>query len=452
LGYELKATARLAAPIVLNQVGQMSMALVDTLVAGHIGTTALAGLGLAANFYWTFTGICVGCLLALDTYFSQAVGAKDEQGLARDLQQSIWSCLMVAFVAAVAIVGGHWLYLRFGAGTAARADFSAYLNTIIWSLPCIFLYFVLQRYWQARQRVLPFTVIILSANVLNFFACNALGRGLWGFPRLGVGGIALATVICRYLMLIAALAYTFHCAKSGALRLARVDWNIQRRIFRLGFPAAGHMALEISAFGIATLIVASLGAVALAAHHVCLMMASFTFMFPLGFASAAAVRVGYFVGALQPERARLAGWLCIGLSIGTMGLFAVGYLVFGSPLLGLFSVDPQVISLGKKILILVACFQIADGIQVSTTGALRGIGNTRAPFFANLIGHYFVGLVLGVWLCFGLKHGVLGLWSGLAVGLGTVAVLLMRAWVINTRHVKNLIPEVRRSRSDRPAK
>src|SRR5262245_39897714 len=117
---ELRATVKLAGPIVLNQVGHMSMALVDTLVAGHISTVALAGLGLAANFFWTFTGICVGCLLALDTYFAQAVGAKDEAALARYLGQSFWSCGLVAAVSAACLVTGHLLYLWLAPNSATK--------------------------------------------------------------------------------------------------------------------------------------------------------------------------------------------------------------------------------------------------------------------------------------------------------------------------------------------
>ena len=104
---ELQATIRLAAPIMLNQVGMMSMAMVDTLVAGHIGTAALAGLGLAANFYWTFTSVCIGCLLGLDTEFSQRVGAGDNAGLARYLGQSIWSCALLVLAAGAAVCRGQ---------------------------------------------------------------------------------------------------------------------------------------------------------------------------------------------------------------------------------------------------------------------------------------------------------------------------------------------------------
>src|SRR6266566_3943257 len=102
---ELRDTLKLSGPIVLSQAGHMSMGLVDTLVAGHISTTALAGLGLAANFYWTLTTICLCALLAFDTYFSQAIGVRDERGLSALLCHSFWSCSQVALTGCAFPVG-----------------------------------------------------------------------------------------------------------------------------------------------------------------------------------------------------------------------------------------------------------------------------------------------------------------------------------------------------------
>jgi MATE family multidrug resistance protein len=170
------------------------------------------------------------------------------------------------------------------------------------------------------------------------------------------------------------------------------------------------------------------------------MMAAFTFMFPLGFSAAAAVRVGTFIGAGDPERARVAGWLAIAVSVTCMSAFALGYLAVPRILLAGFTKDPEVVELGVKILMIVALFQIADGTQVSTTGALRGLGNTRAPMVANLIGHYPIGLTAGLLLCFGFRFGVMGLWSGLALGLLSVALMLLRAWWKLTRDLSSLKP------------
>ncbi|HKQ38609.1 MAG TPA: MATE family efflux transporter, partial [Verrucomicrobiae bacterium] len=191
---------------------------------------------------------------------------------------------------------------------------------------------------------------------------------------------------------------------------------------------------------IVTFIIGLMGAVPLAAHHLCLMMAAFTFMFPVGLSSAAAVRVGTFVGAGEPARAQLAGWLCIWLSIIVMTFFAIGYLIIPRTLLGWFSTDQAVINIGVKLLLLAALFQIADGIQVTATGALRGIGNTRLAMIANLIGHYPIGLAVGLLLAFPLGMGAVGLWAGLATGLVAVAIILLFMWWRMTRDLTRIRP------------
>src|SRR5207237_5110008 len=129
---------------------------------------------------------------------------QDAQALGRDLSLAFWSCVIVPFVGVGGVVGRHLIYLRLAAPTGLSNAFGTYIQTLVWSTPSIFFYFVLQRYWQARHRVLAFTAIMLLGNALNLGACLALGLGHWGFPRLEVRGLALATVISRYAMLLAA--------------------------------------------------------------------------------------------------------------------------------------------------------------------------------------------------------------------------------------------------------
>ena len=76
-----------------------------------------------------------------------------------------------------------------------------------------------------------------------------------------------------------------------------------------------------------------------------------------------------------------------------------------------------------------AIFQVFDGMQVVAAGDLRGLGETRIPMFANLAGHWLIGLPIGTLLAFGLGWGVVGLWVGLASGLAAVGVILLVAWM-----------------------
>jgi MATE family multidrug resistance protein len=201
-----------------------------------------------------------------------------------------------------------------------------------------------------------------------------------------------------------------------------------RELVRLGAPAAGQILLEVGAWSMATLSAGWLTPVALATHQIALNYASLTYMVPLGVSAAAAVSVGHAVGAGDGERARRAGWLALGLGTGFMLLAAVVFLVAPGPLIALYTRDAQVMAVGPSLLGLAAAFQIFDGIQTVSTGALRGLGETRMAMLANLIGYWVLGLPLGLTLCFVLHWGIYGLWIGLLLALIVIASTLLARW------------------------
>jgi MATE family multidrug resistance protein len=151
-------------------------------------------------------------------------------------------------------------------------------------------------------------------------------------------------------------------------------------------------------------------------------------MVPLGVSSAVAVSVGHAVGARDPERARRAGWLGLGLGTAFMLTAAVIFVVAPGPLIALYTRDPRVMAVGPGILGLAAIFQIFDGIQVVSTGALRGLGETRVPMLANLVGYWVLGLPLGFTLCFAFHWGIYGLWIGLLIALILIGSMLLVRW------------------------
>jgi MATE family multidrug resistance protein len=201
-----------------------------------------------------------------------------------------------------------------------------------------------------------------------------------------------------------------------------------KQLVRLGAPAAGQIVLEVGAWNMATLAAGWLTPVALATHQIALNYAALTYMVPLGVGSAAAVTVGHAVGACDPSRARRAGWLALALGTGFMLLAAVVFLVAPRPLIALYTSDAQVMAVGPGLLLLAALFQIFDGIQTVSTGALRGLGETHAPMVANLVGYWALGLPLGLTLCFVLKRGIYGLWIGLTLALVVIATTLLLRW------------------------
>ena len=176
------------------------------------------------------------------------------------------------------------------------------------------------------------------------------------------------------------------------------------------------------------MLAAKLSPESLAAHHIALQVAATTFMVPLGLSSAGAVSVGHAIGRGDMAAARRAGWVTIALAAGFMAIMATILSVAPRPFIEIFTTNSKVLAVAVPLLYIAAIFQIFDGIQVTATGILRGAGNTRTPMYANLVAHWALGLPAGYFLCFSMGLGVLGLWTGLSVGLISVAVTLLFSW------------------------
>jgi multidrug resistance protein, MATE family len=211
-------------------------------------------------------------------------------------------------------------------------------------------------------------------------------------------------------------------------RIPKLDFVRIRELLRLGVPAAGQILLEVGVFAASTLFAGRLAPEALAAHHVILNLVGTTFMVPLGISSAGAVTVGQSIGRGDSHAARLNGWLAIGLA-GVFMLFAATvFAAIPQRLIMLFTRNSDVLEIAVPLLSIAAVFQLFDGVQVSTTGVLRGAGDTRTPMLCNLMGHWLLGLPIGYLLCFRWNYGVFGLWLGLSMGLIVVGAALLVFW------------------------
>ena len=205
------------------------------------------------------------------------------------------------------------------------------------------------------------------------------------------------------------------------------------RIARFGLPVAGHLAAEIGVFAIATVLAAGLGTVPASAHAIALALSSFTFSVAVGIGAATSVRVGHALGAGERALARWRGLIGLGLGLGVMSTFAIAFLTAAGPLAGLFTDRAATIAAAIPLLQIAALFQLSDGTQAIAAGALRGIGDTRATFVGNVLGHYGVGLGISLALAFAAGLGAPGLWWGLSAGLTTTAAYLVRRFLVGTR-------------------
>lgn len=422
---------RLALPVVIAELGWMAMGVVDTIMVGRLGPEAIGAVALGNMVFHTIGLLIIGILLGLDTLIAQAFGARDLEDANHSFRQGLWLALFCAPWLLLLMWASLPLLQLLGLEPAVYALTQPFGRVLSLSVIPIALYTVQRRYLQAQHDVQPVMYALVSANLVNLALNWALIYGHWGFPALGVEGSAWSTVGAR-IYLAAFLYVTLRRREArrptGLLRWDAPDAKRLRELFRLGLPAAGHIFLEVAGFAAATAMAGSFPAILLAAHEITLNHAALTYMVPLGISSAAAVRVGNAIGAGEVLRARAAGYAAILAGLGFMSLSAVTMFLLPRAILGVYTVDQDVIAAAVPLLFWAAAFQMFDGLQSVTTGALRGWGDTHTAFLANLAGYWAIGLPIGGWLCFAEGFGVTGLWIGLTIGLASVALILVVRW------------------------
>ncbi len=429
---ELRAVARLAAPLVVGQVALMTLNVVDLAMAGRLGAEPMAALAVATTLFYSVIVVAQGLVMGLDPFVAQAYGAGEHRRCGLWLLRGI----AVAVVATLPVV----LMLAFAGGPLLRLlhqpaelipTAEIYLRALCPGILFRLLYVACRQVLQAQGRVaLPVTVALV-ANGVNALADYALIHGVWGVPAMGVVGVGLATSVCDAFMglsLLGAVLAGPLLRGHGRWRLAEVlELGALRRFFRVSLPLAFQTGLEGWGFVFTGLMAGWLGATVVAGHQVAMNLAAVVYMVPLGLSSAVVVRVGHAVGRSDRPGLRRAVAVGLGVGAGIALLTASLFAFLPGPLAGVYTTDAAVLALAVSLLPLAAAFQLFDALQVVGLGVLRGLGDTRFPALASLLGFWVLGLPIGAWLAFGSGMGARGIWIGLVIGLTIMcSVVLLR--------------------------
>ena len=429
---EWSALVGLAVPIVLSELGWMAMSIVDTIMVGRIGPAAIGAVAVGNAVYYAPSLFGIGLLLGLDALVSQAYGRGDFDECHRWMAQGIYLAALVTPPTMAALTGIALALPKMGIQPEVAGPARSYLLTMMWGTLPLLAYAAARRYLQGVGQVKPITFVYISANLFNWGGNWLLIYGHWGLPSMGVTGSALSTAISRVYMAAALIFFAWlNERRRGHALFERWPGPRMDRLQAIagrGLPAAGQIVLEVGAFSVGTLMAGRLAPAALAAHQIALNCASLTYMVPLGLSAAAAVSVGHAQGAGDGKKAARAGWMAIGLGAGFMSLAMLAFLLAPRPIIEVYTRDAAVLAIGPGLLALAGTFQIFDGIQSVSTGALRGLGDTRTAMAANLFAYGAVGLPLGAFLCFVRGWGVYGIWTGLTVALMVVAGVVVTVW------------------------
>ncbi len=424
---ERKDLLRLAAPLAAQQVGFQLMGTVDALILGRWSDAALAGAGVGNNLLFFIVSIAMGIVMGIDSIVPQAIGGGRPGDARRSVGAGMRLSVIVGLVATLAVLLMPVVLdlAHVTPEVVAQARPYTYMRAlgIVPSLLAI----PLRAYLAARGHTRPLVVAVVAGNAVNVVLDLTLIFG----AGLGVLGAGLATTIVQVLTLLV-YAAAVRTLDRGEPRETSTRADVVA-IFRFGWPVGAQLFAEVGVFGVATVLAAHLGEVPAAAHSIALNLASFTFSFALGVASATSVRVGHAVGAGDLALARHRGLIGFQTGLAVMACFAATFLLVPALVAQAFTASTPVVAATVPLLQIAALFQLSDGTQAIGAGALRGLGDTHATLWGNLLGHYVVGLPISLTLAFSAALGAPGLWWGLSAGLTVTGVFLFVRFLRSTR-------------------
>ncbi len=441
---EFRTQLKLAAPVVLAQVGMMAMGTVDQIMVGHldgegVAKAALAAVGLGNLLYIFLAVFASATVMAVDPVVSQALGARDSEAVALGIQRGVVLALIFSVVFGIPLLFAGSILAQLDQPSEVLPAATQYARWMLPSLPIFLVFGLLRQVLVALHLTRPILIAVAIANVLNLGADWILIHGNLGAPRLEVLGSALATLFSRASMLGLLLLFCWSELKPHLLPLQlRAATRLQplRRLLRIGVPIGMQSMLEMLAFGLLVPLMGWLGTLQQAGHMVAINLASMSFMVPMGIASAASVRAGHHVGVGDPAAVRRSAAVSLLMGSSVMVVSAALFLAFPWTLASIYTEDREVIVMAVTLLPIAALFQLFDGLQVVALAVLRGVGDTFVPMVIALVGYWGVGFPLGYWLAFERGVGARGLWWGLVAGLGVVsAVLLVRVRVRLSREL-----------------
>ncbi|WP_299815166.1 MATE family efflux transporter [uncultured Jannaschia sp.] len=438
LARHLRRTIVLGLPLVGSQVAQILIGLTDTLMLGRYSVEALAAGTMGHTVFFSLFVLGSGFAVACVPMAASALGRGDEVAVRRVTRMGIWLSTLTALAMLPAFLWSEAILLALGQTAQVAADAQAYLRIAgIGMLPAL-----LTATFRSHLSVLEHTRIVLwatlAAAVLNAGVNWLLIFGNLGLPELGIRGAAIASVAVQTLSVAVLAAYAARgpgMARFDLFRnLHRADWPIFNDILRLGWPIGLTHVSESGLFAASALMMGALGTVALAAHGIAIGIAGLTFMVHMGLSQAATVRVGRAWGQGDATGLRRAAQAALLLSGGAVLLAILLYFGAGRVLVDLFldPADPDaavIRTLGIRLLMLAALFQLVDAGQVMALGLLRGVQDTRRPMVYAIGAYWGLGIPASYLLGFPLGLGPEGIWLGLVVGLAAATVTLTARFV-----------------------
>ncbi len=446
---EIRKTLALAIPMIMGQLGQMGLHLIDAAMVGQVGVVPLAAIAFGGNIVGIFLIIGYGLASAVSVLVAQSYGAKNYDRSGEVLKHGIVITFLYALAVAVLMHTNIGFLHYFGQPEDVVETSKLYVVFLAWSLIPTLVYQCLRTYSEALNRPwMPFA-ILAAGFFLNIFLNWILIFGKLGMPAYGAAGAGLATMLARAFMMVVMAAVVIGSSRYDISRSLFNIFHCSRKLFgqllSIGVPTGFQLLFEAGSFTVAAILMGWIGTNSLAAHQIAINIAAMTFMIPLGTSFAVAIRVGQAAGREDRPAIRRIGFSSFFFVVGFMSCTAATIFLIRHQLPWFFLDNnapeaPEVVILTAQFLVVASLFQVFDGLQVASMGALRGIADVKVPTILVFICYWVFALPLSYGLAFTADLQGVGVWLGLLIGLGIASVVLSSRFHIITRTDRAVVP------------
>jgi len=448
---EFSYNLQLAYPVILGMLGHTLIGIVDNFMVGNLGSTELAAVSLGNSFIFIGMSLGIGFSTAITPLIAEADAEKDDKKIRTTFHHGLLLSTILGIAIFILIVLAKPIMKLMNQPEAVVELASPYIDWVAFSLIPVVIFQGYKQFADGLSQTKYSMYAIYLANVVHVFFNYVLIYGIWGFPKLGILGAALGTVISRIMMVV----FMHYILKHNAVfkkyfknfTFKEIKKSILNKIINLGFPSAMQMLFEVALFTAAIWLSGSLGKNSQAANQIALTLASSTFMVAMGFSVASMIRVSHSKGMKDYKELIIVARSIFLLAILVEIFFGIMFVIFHQflPHLFLNMSDPfqvvdnvEIISIASKLLLVAAVFQISDGIQVVVLGALRGLQDVKIPMYITFVAYWIVGFPISYYLGKHTNLGATGIWIGLLAGLTAAALFL---YIRFARLTKKLVLE-----------
>jgi MATE family multidrug resistance protein len=434
---EFSYNFKLAYPIILGMLGHTLIGIVDNIMVGKLGSTELAAVSLGNSFIFIAMSLGIGFSTAITPLIAEADAEKDEKKIRSTFHHGLLLCTVLGVALFALIVLAKPIMLLMHQPKEVVEMAYPYIDWVAFSLIPVIIYQGYKQFADGLSRTKYSMYAIFMANVVHIFFNYVLIYGVWIFPKLGILGAALGTVISR-IMMVVFMHYILKYDKSIKIYFKNFSFreikkSVLKEIINLGTPSAMQMLFEVSLFTGAIWLSGTIGKTSQAANQIALTLATLTFMFAMGLSVTAMIRISNQKGLKDYVNLVVVAKSIYLLAIIIEIVFAILFIVFHNYLPPLFlnlentqqAVDNiEVIQIASKLLLVAAVFQISDGLQVVVLGALRGLQDVKYPMYITFVAYWLIGFPISIYLGLKTELKAVGIWIGLLAGLTVAAIFL----------------------------